>query len=1133
MNEQQNTSKTQKTQDTGSRVSYWERKLLDLTKANTLINIRPSSGILPFTNMATAELYDALTSNEKYVLQSIGNTSDAGLCTELDSKELDKRAKSILRASNSNAEEIGNAQLFVALGMLNYWDNPNPMFSSQKPEQHKAPLILVPVQMTKQRVTGAYYIVSTGDDALVNITLIELLKQQHERNLSSLIPTDDKPLNYKEVMQTFKLLAASKQDWSFTEETCLGIFSFSKFVMWDDIHTHSEEMRSSSLVESLVQKRKTESMAQPEASAREMDVTAKPIEVILPVDADSSQMEAVVDAESGKSFLLYGPPGTGKSQTITNIIANAIYHDQQVLFVAQKRAALEVVQERLQNIGIGAFCIELHSNKANKSHLITQLQAAIESVPLGDEKQQFVAASDQLFLKRKELLQTIERLYAKHSAHGDSYSLADCIEQCITIGEPTLRVSLRKDSLQRTTNAEMDSIVQSLREMETVRSTYGDVQKHPLRHLLPRSAKPEELERLRSHLQVLRQDVVEVSLNSTGLRKLFVLGRKRKQYHLHEIQLTDYAGHDLTDIVDYEAKQTQITAWLSHTDMLDEWSHYGVRWNRLTDMGYPQLADSMDTADAGQLSQAVRYAVWRQRALDIIANDETLKLFNGKIFEEAVAEYRRLCAEFQSLTKRCLLQRLQENVQRTLNSQNPVTQASLTVIRRWIKQHGRGMSIRRLFEDHGETIRSLCPCMLTSPISVAQYLPIHSSRFDIVIFDEASQIPTSEAVGAIARGKATIIVGDPKQMPPTTFFQTQLSADEDLQDADMESILDDCITLGMPYRYLNYHYRSRHESLIAFSNHYFYGDHLLTFPSADNHRSHLHYCYTEGVYDYSATRTNRKEAEAVVDEVVRRLESDELSQMSMGVIAFSKVQQDLILDLLQDRLAHRHELERRAFGDVPEPLFVKNLENVQGDERDVIIFSVGYGWDKDQKISMNFGPLNNDGGERRLNVAVTRARSEMYVFTNMHSDDIDLSKTQAVGVEGLKNFLHYAECGELLIGAGVERPAVKAHPIAEELATALRHEGYKVDTNVGQSDFRVDVAVLDPTQKDTYMLGILLDGGQYYATPTVHDREVIQPEVLHRLGWRLLRVRQEDYFRYPESVVRGVMGELKIGQLDN
>ena len=1116
--------------DNTSRINYWERKLLDLTRANTLINIRPSSGILSFSNPATEALYDALTNSEKFVLQSVGNSSGAGLCTDLKPKELDKRAKTILRAASSNAEEIGNAQLFVALGMLNYWDNPNPMFPSQKPEQHKAPLILVPVQMTKQRVTGAYYIVSTGDDALVNITLIELLKQQHERNLSSLIPTDDKPLNYKEVMQTFKLLAGSKQDWSFTEETCLGIFSFSKFVMWDDIHTHSEEMRASSLVESLVQKRKTESMALPKASAREMDATTKPIEVILPVDADSSQMEAVVDAESGKSFLLYGPPGTGKSQTITNIIANAIYHGQQVLFVAQKRAALEVVQERLQDIGIGAFCLELHSNKANKSHLITQLQTAIESLPIGDAKQQFRETSDQLFLKRKELLQTIERLYAKHTVHGDSYSLADCIEQCIRIGEPALRVTLLAESLRRTTNAEMDSIVQSLREMETIRSTYGDVQKHPLRHLLPRSAKQEELERLRSHLQVLRQDILEVSLNSTGMRKLFVLGRKRRQYHLHEIQLSDYAWHDLrvyardlTEVVDYAEKQKHIMEWLSHVDMLDEWSHYGVRWSRLADMGYLLVADAMDTADASQLSQAVRYAVWQLRALDIIANDETLTLFNGKIFEEAVVAYRRLCAEFQALTKRCLLQRLQENVQSTLNSLNPVTQASLTVIRRWIKQHGRSMSIRRLFEDHGDTIRRLCPCMLTSPISVAQYLPIHSSRFDIVIFDEASQIPTSEAVGAIARGKATIIVGDPKQMPPTTFFQTQLSADEDLQDADMESILDDCITLGMPYRYLNYHYRSRHESLIAFSNHYFYGDHLLTFPSADNHCSHLHYCYTEGVYDYSATRTNRKEAETVVDEVVRRLESDELSQLSMGVIAFSKVQQDLILDLLQERLARRHELERRAFGDIPEPLFVKNLENVQGDERDVIILSVGYGWDKDQKISMNFGPLNNDGGERRLNVAVTRARSEMYVFTNMHSDDIDLSKTQAVGVEGLKNFLHYAECGELLIGAGVERPAVKAHPIAEELATALRHEGYKVNTNVGQSDFRVDVAVLAPTQKDTYMLGILLDGGQYYATPTVHDREVIQPEVLHRLGWKLLRVRQEDYFRYPDSVVRNIL----------
>lgn len=1115
--------------ETSNRVNYWERKLLDLTKSNSLINVQYGSSCIALTNEACESLYSALIEGTKYPLLAVsGDNAEHGLHTSLDAKALTQNAKTLLRSAQGNLEEIGNAQLFVALGMLHYLDNPDPLHPDAPVAAHTAPVLLVPVMITRQRITGVYYITPTGEDPLMNITLIEMLKQQHERNLSALIPEAGKVPDLQKVIDSFLLLTVGKPGWQFTFDTCLGIFSFAKFVMWNDIHTNSERMRKSSLVESLVQKCKDESMAILDSNAHDMDTSTKPIELALPLDADSSQIEAVADAAAGKSFLLYGPPGTGKSQTITNIIANAIYQGKRVLFVAQKRAALEVVQERLEQIGIAPFCLELHSNKATKTHLINQLEKVLETDCSEDKMRAFQVASEQLFQRRKQLLLYIEAVYRPHTRHADSYSLADCIEHFSAMEEPSCEVVFSPKQLRQTTNAEMDSIADTLREMATIRPTFSDVDKHPLRGLLPRDGRAASLQGIQDKLQTLRQDLVEISVNQTGFRRWFRLPSLEKRYRLHEVELHDMAVSRLSSLTSYEEKQECISLWLKHSAELSRWSHYSVRWNTVADLGYPELADSMDSATDAELAAMLRRAVWKQRAEDIIEEDKDLVMFNGKVFDEVIADYRRLFDEFQALTRQILVLQLQQNVQKTLLSiHNLGWQHALTALRRWIRLHGRGTSIRELFAYHGAVLRRLCPCMLMSPISVAQYLPIDTSSFDLVLFDEASQIPTSEAVGAIARGKAVVIVGDPKQMPPTTFFQTQLSAEEDLVDGDMESILDDCITLGMPEHYLNYHYRSRHESLIAFSNHYFYADKLITFPSADNRESHLQYRFVDGMYDYSATRTNRLEAEAVVAEVMRRLEDSVLCRQSLGIIAFSKVQQDLIEDLLQERLSHRHDLEKRAFGDTIEPLFIKNLENVQGDERDVILLSVGYGRDKEGKISMNFGPLNNAGGERRLNVAVTRARQEMLVFTGMHAADIDLSKSQALGVARLKDFLYYAEQHELPSEHAASVPAYPLHPIAWRLAAWLRQGGYQVDLAVGQSDFRIDVAVLDPQQRNTYRLGILIDSRCYYHTPAMCDREIVQPKILQSLGWHIVRVWQEDYFLHPQTVEKQLLSLLK------
>ena len=304
-----------------------------------------------------------------------------------------------------------------------------------------------------------------------------------------------------------------------------------------------------------------------------------------------------------------------------------------------------------------------------------------------------------------------------------------------------------------------------------------------------------------------------------------------------------------------------------------------------------------------------------------------------------------------------------------------------------------------------------------SPLSVAQYLDVNAPKFDLVVFDEASQMPTSEAIGALSRARSAVIVGDPKQMPPTSFFTVNTTDDESADADDLESILDDCISLSMPTHYLGWHYRSKHESLITFSNINYYDNRLVTFPSADDRVSHVTWQYVEGFYDYGKTRTNRAEAEAIADEVLRRLEQQ--PERSIGVVSFSKQQSDLIEDILNERMAQHPQIEK-VNRESHEPLFVKNLENVQGDERDVILFSVGYGPDSEGHVSMNFGPLNKAGGERRLNVAVSRARYEMKVFSTLRPEQIDERRTQAEGVLGLKRFLQFAQRGADALGATVD-----------------------------------------------------------------------------------------------------------------
>ncbi|MGL5273863.1 MAG: AAA domain-containing protein [Phocaeicola sp.] len=565
--------------------------------------------------------------------------------------------------------------------------------------------------------------------------------------------------------------------------------------------------------------------------------------------------------------------------------------------------------------------------------------------------------------------------------------------------------------------------------------------------------------------------------------------------------------------------------WLMHYDQLKDWYHWCVIRKSLVEQNLNSVLSVVenDRYSGRQASKVYYKSVMHQLSMQIIDADKSLQLFNGVLFEELIAKYRQRTSEFQQLTKQELYCKLAEKI--PFLAMEAASNSEVGILKRNITNGGRGMSIRRIIDQIPTLLPKLCPCMLMSPISVAQYLDLAGEKFDLVIFDEASQMPTSEAVGAIARGNALVVVGDPKQMPPTSFFSSTQLDEEEAELDDMESILDDCISLAMPSRYLTWHYRSKHESLIAFSNSQYYDGKLNTFPSVDDRASKVSLVPVKGVYDKGNTRSNRIEAECVVKEIIRRLSDAELSQRSIGVVSFSQAQQNLIEDLLVEELSKQPELEQLAYQG-NEPIFIKNLENVQGDERDVILFSIGYGADKDGKVSMNFGPLNSKGGGRRLNVAVSRSRYEMVVFSSLRSEQIDLKRTKAIGVEGLKRFLEFAERGTLSIQA-TQQTHQSAVGMVELIAAEIRKSGYKVDTFVGRSNFKVDLAIVDPKEPETYLLGILCDGKSYFETKTTRDREVVQPSVLTMLKWNIMRVWSVDWYSNKERVLQRILKELE------
>lgn len=521
---------------------------------------------------------------------------------------------------------------------------------------------------------------------------------------------------------------------------------------------------------------------------------------------------------------------------------------------------------------------------------------------------------------------------------------------------------------------------------------------------------------------------------------------------------------------------------------------------------------------------------WLPKAID---GDPVLRSFRSFQHDEALRQFRELDEAARGLAAAQVRRALARDLPRP---QDVPRNSELGLLRYQMDLQRPSKSIRDMISAMPTHFGLLAPCLLMSPLSIAQYLPADQALFDVVIFDEASQITTWDAIGAIARGRQTIIVGDPKQLPPTNFFGRSDGGDDgdevDFFERDLPSILEETKAGGIPTIQLKWHYRSRHESLIAFSNWHYYGNRLVTFPSpVTDDRAVRLVAQRNAIYDRGKSRTNRAEATAIVRDACQRLRRllllPEDKRPTLGVITFNSQQQSLIQDLFDEARREEPELEWFFADDREEPLIVRNLENVQGDERDVMMFSITFGPDQAGKLAMSFGAVNSDGGERRLNVAVTRAREELLVYASITADKIDLGRTKSLGVAHLKTFLDMADRGTVALPA-VEQGSVGGFdsPFEEAVAEMLGARGWRVVPQVGVSGYRIDLGVVHPDAPGAYLAGIECDGATYHRAATARDRDKVREQVLRGLGWSILRIWSPDWWYDREGTLAKVESDL-------
>lgn len=1331
------------------RVRQWQRKLLNLTTANRLLHLSDAAKAVKLFCPDPGKLEDLLAAGKKIRIKPMPALDTAGrdealydqqttsslrqevgiealergeVLALIPGEKLDGQLVDLYRKARSDIEEGGANTLFLALGFLK-WKK-----SDKETKTYRAPLILLPVKLERKSALSGVILTAHEDEPRFNLTLLELLRQDFALTIPRLegdLPTDASGIDVAQIWRLVRDAVKEIAGFEVVPDIALGTFSFAKYLMWKDLVDREALLRESPLVRHLIDRDgRVQFDAEKLPRVEDLDKEVAPADLFAPLPADSSQLRAVIASARGQNFVLDGPPGTGKSQTIANMIAHNLALGRRVLFVAEKRAALDVVHRRLTDKGLAPFCLELHSAKATKTAVLKQLGTAWDTRDALSGEQWAKAAGEAKTL-RDRLNETVALL---HRQEANGYSIHQAIGRFVRDGgastpklafpaatrhsapdmEQMRDVSRRLGIARRGvvdlpadlagvaqaewSNAWQEEIVVSARalpavldEFEAALEGLGKASTLPVHDAGAAGVKrlldladlclgmygqdmrfafapdvADKVEAARKAMDLIEAyRAQEAALSATyapevakrldleGLQaewtqagtKFWFLATLAKRKVARQLAQAGGAGgqvepdEDLPHLMVMRGLLEQLDALTLKASAIPGWQALASQRGDLeAAIGRAEklrqaIAAEADSADglialrsavsklvvdanellapdgaiargAARLRKAscaldvalvdfdrlcraqsgADFAVLRHRAAAIVAQERRLRdwanwqrvrdealqldllpltagLEQGNyeaastldVFETAYARwfafhrmddepllrnfmpgehadcierFRKIDDRMSELASQYIRAKICGNIP---GKDDVAKNSGFGVLRYQLQLQRPSKPIRQLATEMGESFTRLAPCMLMSPLSIAQYLPPDQSLFDIVIFDEASQITTWDAIGAMARGKQVIIAGDPRQMPPSSNFEKQANSSVDEDDdteEDMESILDECLAAGVPQINLDWHYRSRHESLITFSNVRYYENRLVTFPAPDTRPSAVSWRRVDGVFAKGKERTNAIEAQAIVDEAVRYLRDpafvDERGRpLSLGIITMNVQQMSLVERLLDVARQKYPAIEAHFSDDRLEPVCVRNLETAQGDERDVILLGVNFGPTEPggKTMSMSFGKLNMSGGWRRLNVAVTRARREMKIFSSFEPGMIDLTRTSAEGVRDLKAFLEFAHRGKNAL-ASADKGSLGGYdsPFEEAVAFELRRRGWQVVPQVGVSKFRIDLGIVHPDLPGDFLLGVECDGATYHSAATARDRDKVRAAILEGLGWRLLRVWSTEWW---------------------
>ena len=1373
-----------------AQLDRWKKSLIDFSKRNQLLFFKPrptltinfedksediyrklileskSLGFIPKTQAFAAddfgsdmpmdpdELEPGMSFEDSFSQEPAVENHDYenSLQADKDSKALDQSLAKLKTRSTASLQEQGVNILYFALYFLNWNDNKS---LDDNESFFKSPLLLIPAHVNRKGLNGDFTTSVVEDEIRINPTLAYKLQRDYQIDLYQFedqLNNCEELEEFSELIKTIEEYINKEQEkWQIIDEAAISLFSFAKLSLYKDLEINEEKIINHPVIRQI----SGEILPEKEAKqgidlkyfvkANEIDVKIDPSQSNQILDADSSQEEAIYAAKAGASFVIQGPPGTGKSQTIANIIAESLAQNKKILFVSEKKAALEVVINRLKQSNLDKFCLEVHNSQKKKSEVIDSMRVSLEDIKnlvMENPREEFIddinkvkshinKGIDELHRMRKPINMSLYELYGELARLDLDYSdtnldftlgniekinleklseydyffkqlasqekiitnfdnftwrnanvaslsfeleneiksnliefksilmklenyanpisekyfarktnnisefkwLAEASKlaidspfpkkdwfntntlqnvQALTIEAKIEHEEYRVDKdklLSRYSENFMDLDHTELLTKFTQKFTgifrflnfdYWQSMAQIKKHALFNESR--NLNTIINDLQLAAQiDKKNQDLNKDGAELSLVLGDFYKEFDtdwdetitaIKWVQKVmgkfdaENLPSGLIEVVSQDApedgfvsfeKETQdlIQAYdlvrfhlefyrrifpspnldieklsfaelsehledlISNIVELEDWLEFRNLETQAKNLGLAQFLSTLIDAkfekiDAGQIKAIFHKKLYQSWVDKIEIENPTMRKFSGANQELLVEKFNNIDLALMERNNKAVARKLAMNW--VEYAANPAAKADMQILNHEINKKKKHKPMRVLIKEIPDLLQTAKPCWMMSPLSVSQLIESDNARveFDLIIFDEASQIRTEDAICSIYRGKQLILAGDSNQLPPTNFFN-YINEDDDYENSSFESVLDECAVF-LDSKTLNWHYRSRHEDLIKFSNYYIYDNQLITFPSpvaqSETHGVDFE-LITDGYYE-KGSRFNRKEAQRVAQAILEHYQN--YPNLSLGVIAFSEAQQFAIErelgKAMRADMALQEKMQEHMDEENTDSLFIKNLENVQGDERDVIFFSIGYARDKKGNLSHNFGPLNREGGHRRLNVAVTRGRNKLKVFSSITSADIDLSRTSAQGATLLKKYLAFAEtCSGsqveehegatdlvtesqlMLLQQDNNNPYLEKDyvGIEESIARALENEGYTVDRFLGSSDYKIDIAVRSKENPNNYILAIETDGKVYRNANTCRDRERLRRQVLKSLNWQTHKIWARDW----------------------